>query len=80
MKAIQDQEKGVIPRQVNVFEDYGISRLLGVGRLQWLLTPRMKFAATKTSFEIIGGGQKIELVRGNLLIICFNFIPTRLKL
>jgi len=25
MKAIQDQEKGVIPRQLNVFDDYGIS-------------------------------------------------------
>jgi len=26
MKAIQEQGKGVIPRQVNVFDDYGISR------------------------------------------------------
>jgi len=39
--------------------------LLGVGRLQWLSTPQMKFAVTKTSFGIIGGGQKIEQVRGN---------------
>ena len=26
MKAIQEQGNGVIPRQVNVFDDYGISR------------------------------------------------------
>jgi len=31
MKAIQEQEKGVIPRQINVFEDYGSGENLDFG-------------------------------------------------